>query len=76
MPRVQTPDFGASLRFVVSPGEEEKGYFQMPGGQSGHPLSPYYGSGHADWVAGNTSPFLPGPPQQTLYLHPAKIRLN
>ena len=21
----------------------------MPGGQSGHPLSPYYGSGHADW---------------------------
>jgi len=48
----------------------------MPGGQSGHPLSPYYGSGHADWVAGNTSPFLPGPPQQTLYLHPAKIRLN
>lgn len=76
MPRVQAPDFGASLRFVVSPGEEEKGYFQMPGGQSGHPLSPYYGSGHADWVAGNASLFLPGPPQQTLYLHPAKIRLN
>lgn len=73
VPRVQTPDFGASLRFVVSPGEEEKGYFQMPGGQSGHPLSPYYGAGHSDWVAGNASPFLPGPPQQTLYLHPDKV---
>ena len=24
----------------------------MPGGQSGHPMSPYYGAGHADWVAG------------------------
>lgn len=71
MPRIQTPNFGASLRFVVAPGEEQTGYFQMPGGQSGHPLSPYYGSGHADWVAGNTSPFLPGLPQQTLYLHPA-----
>lgn len=71
MPHVQAPDFGASLRFAVAPGKEEEGYFQMPGGQSGHPLSPYYGSGHADWVAGNASPFLPGPPQQTLYLHPA-----
>lgn len=71
MPRIQTPNFGASLRFVVAPGEEQTGYFQMPGGQSGHPLSPYYGSGHTDWVAGNTSPFLPGLPQQTLYLHPA-----
>lgn len=74
MPRVQTPDFGASLRFVVSPGKEEQGYFQMPGGQSGHPLSPYYGSGHSDWVIGHTSPFLPGPPQQTLYLHPTQAK--
>jgi penicillin amidase len=74
MPRIQTPNFGASLRFVVAPGEEETGYFQMPGGQSGHPLSPYYGSGHSDWVMGNTSSFLPGPPQHTLYLHPDKIK--
>ncbi|SEJ13136.1 penicillin amidase [Nitrosomonas eutropha] len=74
MPRVQTPNFGASLRFVVAPGEEENGYFQMPGGQSGHPLSPYYGSGHSDWVAGNASPFLPGPPQQTLYLHATEVK--
>jgi len=42
----------------------------MPGGQSGHPLSPYYGSGHASWVNGEKTPFLPGPPEQTLYLRP------
>jgi penicillin amidase len=75
MPRVQSPDFGASNRFAVSPGREEHGYFAMPGGQSGHPLSPYYGSGHANWVKGEQTPFLPGPPQQTLYLLPiAKAR--
>ncbi|KIO49877.1 penicillin acylase family protein [Nitrosospira sp. NpAV] len=71
MPRVQAPDFGASQRFAVAPGDEEHGYFEMAGGQSGHPLSPYYGSGHADWVAGKPTPFLPGPPRQTLHLQPA-----
>lgn len=70
MPRVQGPDFGASARFAVSPGDEEHGYFEMPGGQSGHPLSPYYGSGHADWVNGIPTPFLPGPPERTLHLEP------
>lgn len=70
MPRVQTPNFGASLRFGVSPGNEAAGYFQMPGGQSGHPLSPYYGSGHADWVTGRPSPFLPGASKHRLVLTP------
>ena len=70
MPRVQGPDFGASERFAVAPGDEERGYFEMPGGQSGHPLSPYYGSGHTDWVIGKPTPFLPGPPKQTLLLRP------
>jgi penicillin amidase len=70
MPRVQGQDFGASNRLAVAPGLEEQGYFEMPGGQSGHPLSPYYGSGHADWVAGKPTPFLPGQAQQTLRLHP------
>ncbi|MFO1507719.1 MAG: penicillin acylase family protein [Lysobacterales bacterium] len=71
MPRVQTPDFGASERFAVAPGDEAHGYFMMPGGQSGHPLSPYYGAGHADWAAGRPTPFLPGPAQHTLALTPA-----
>lgn len=74
MPRVQVTNFGASLRFVVAPGEEESGFFHMPGGQSGHPLSPYYGSGHSDWVAGNTSPFLPGPAEKILFLYPLKTK--
>ena len=74
MPRVQSPAFGASERFAVAPGNEEHGYFEMPGGQSGHPLSPYYGGGHTDWVAGKPTPFLPGPPEQTLHLRPtAKV---
>ena len=72
MPRVQSPDFGASERFAVAPGDEAHGYFMMPGGQSGHPLSPYYGSGHADWAAGIPTPFLPGPAQQVLLLSPAR----
>ena len=39
MPRVAAPDFGQSERFAVSPGREASGVFNMPGGQSGHPLS-------------------------------------
>jgi len=72
MPRVQAPSFGASERFAVAPGDEAHGYFMMPGGQSGHPLSPYYGSGHADWAAGRPTPFLPGPAEHVLHLLPAK----
>ncbi len=71
MPRVQGPAFGASQRMAVSPGHETEGYFHMPGGQSGHPLSPYYLSGHSDWEAGTPTPFLPGPAQHTLVLAPA-----
>lgn len=70
MPRVQSPNFGASLRFVVAPGNEENGYYDMPGGQSGHPLSPYYGSGHHHWVTGNPTPFLPGTPENVMRLIP------
>lgn len=70
MPRVQDPENGASERFVVSPGREEEGIFHMPGGQSGHPLSPYYRAGHAAWVQGAPTPLLPGPPQHVLTLTP------
>jgi len=70
MPRVQSPGFGASERFAVEPGREEAGYFHMPGGQSGHPLSPFYRAGHDDWVEGRPTPFLPGPTEYMLTLHP------
>ena len=71
MPRVQSPDFGASQRSVVAPGQEEQGYLDMPGGQSGHPLSPYYGSGHANWVNGKPTPFLPGAPERRMKFVPS-----
>lgn len=70
MPRVQGASFGASQRMVVSPGHEEDGIAHMPGGQSGHPLSPFWGAGHDDWVHGRPTPFLPGPAEYTLTLHP------
>jgi len=71
MPRVQSPSAGASERFAVSPGREDEGYFHMPGGQSGHPLSPHYADGHAAWARGEKTPFLPGPPVHVLTLVPA-----
>lgn len=74
MPRVQAPTHGASERFVVSPGHEEEGIFHMPGGQSGHPLSPFFRAGHEAWVTGEPSPFLPGATVYTLQLTPAPPR--
>lgn len=70
MPRVQGPSFGASERMVVSPGHEAEGIIHMPGGQSGHPLSPFWGAGHEAWVRGEPSPFLPGPATHELTLRP------
>jgi len=70
MPRVQAPSMGASQRFAVAPGREQSGYFHMPGGQSGHPLSPYYDAGHRAWVEGEARPFLPGAERHRLVLTP------
>ena len=70
MPRVQGATFGASERFAVSPGRETDGYFHMPTGQSGHPLSPHYRDANAAWVTGAATPFLPGPTVHTLTLRP------
>ncbi len=70
MPRVQRTDFGQSQRMAVSPGFEAQGYMVMPGGQSGHPLSPFYRSLHKDWVVGNQTPFLPGETSHSLNLNP------
>jgi penicillin amidase len=69
--RVVTPGDGASERFDVSPGHEGDGIMEMPVGEAGDPLSPYYLSGHRDWVEGRPSPFLPGPPRWTLSLRPS-----
>jgi penicillin amidase len=70
MPRIQSPTFGASQRMVVSPGRRENAIFHLPGGQAGHPLSPYWGAGHGDWAQGRPSAFLPGPATARLELQP------
>lgn len=70
VPRVARPTSGASQRTIVSPGLEAQGIMHMPGGQSGHILSPFWGSGHADWVQGNASAFLPGAAKYTLVFRP------
>lgn len=70
MPLVASPTFGASQRLIVSPGKEERGILTVAGGQSGHPLSPFYGAGHREWLAGAPQPLLPGAPTHTLLLKP------
>jgi len=70
MPRVQGASMGASERFAVSPGHEADAYFHMPGGQSGHPLSPHFSDGHGAWARGEPTPFLPGPAVNRLTLVP------
>ena len=71
MPLVAAPTFGASERMVVAPGHEEQAILTMPGGQSGHPLSPFYGAGHDDWLKGRPTPLLAGAPQHQLRLVPS-----
>ncbi len=73
MPRVQAPGYGSSQRLAVTPGREGEGYFHMPGGQSGHPLSPHYRDGHGAWVRGEATPFLPGPAIDVLVLNPSSL---
>lgn len=70
MPRVQDGGFGASERMAVSPGRERDGYLALPGGPSGHPLSPFYRTGFEDWAEGRPTPLLPGSVAHRLVLEP------
>jgi penicillin amidase len=70
LPHVAGPTFGQSQRLVVAPGREAQATLSMPGGQSGHPMSPFYGAGHADWVAGRATPLLAGPAEHRLSAAP------
>ena len=71
VPRAQAPGFGPSERFAVSPGHEADALLQMPGGQAGNPLAPYYLKGHDDWLKGRPAPFLPGRTRWILTMEPA-----
>lgn len=59
VPVAQFGNFGASMRMVVSPNQEDKGLLTMPVGQAGNPLTPYFGAGHQQWLEGKTLPLLP-----------------
>jgi penicillin G amidase len=74
MPRVEDGAFGASERFAVSPGHEERGYLELPGGQCDHPLSAYYRAGYRAWAKGEPAALLPGPAEHRLVLQPARER--
>ncbi|MGH8278000.1 MAG: penicillin acylase family protein [Gammaproteobacteria bacterium] len=71
MPRVQGVSFGASERMDVEPGDEAKGIFEMPAGESGYPLSPFYRNSQSAWERGAASAFLPGPSRYRLTFEPA-----
>ena len=68
--RVVYNGHGASQRMVVAPGKPEDAILHMPGGQSGHPLSPHYADQHPYWREGKPLPLLPGPAAHTLHLEP------
>ncbi|MGC4098058.1 MAG: penicillin acylase family protein [Nitrospira sp.] len=68
--RVMQDGLGASQRLVVSPGHQDEGILHMPGGQSGHPLSPHYRDQQRSWSQGTPLPFLAGTPDHTLTLVP------
>jgi len=60
----------ASERLVVSPGREAEGILEMPTGQSGHPLSPFYANSHDAWTKGEATPLLAGAEKHKLTLVP------
>lgn len=70
--RLTTGTLSASERFVVSPGHSEDGMFHMPGGQSGHPLSPHYRDQQGLWVSGAPLSFSFGRTRHTLTVRPAE----
>jgi len=70
MPRVQGVRFGASERMDVEPGHAQNGIFEMPTGQSGYPLSPFYRNSEPAWEQGKATPFLPGAVRDTLVFQP------
>lgn len=74
MPLVAGPAFGAAARLVVSPGAENKGLVQMPGGQDGDPLSAHYDDQFASWLTRHGTPLQPGAAREELRLEPVANR--
>ncbi|WP_100658288.1 penicillin acylase family protein [Alteromonas flava] len=70
LPAVQNGTHGASQRLTVQPGREQHAILTIPGGQSGHPLSPFYRHGFSDYINAEATPLLPGAPEHSLTLIP------
>ncbi|MCC4833702.1 penicillin acylase family protein [Shewanella sp. 10N.7] len=70
MPAVQGKSFGASQRFIVQPGAEQDAIMSIPGGQSGHPLSPYYRNGYEQYAKQKHTPLLPTEIEHKLVINP------
>ncbi len=68
--RVAAPDYGATARLVIAPAAPGTAVLQMPGGQSGHPLSARFDDQTRDWLNGSAVPFLPGPVRSAFMLRP------
>ena len=51
-PKVINGSHVASMRMIAVPGHPEASFFQMPTGQSGHPLSSHYDDLHQLWLGG------------------------
>ena len=69
--KVLNESHGASERMVISPNHSEDGFFEMPGGQSGHPISPNYGDEQSNWASEHKAPFKPGDVRTEVHWLPA-----
>ena len=70
--RVAKNDFAASMRFVVSPGDEDNMIQVLPTGQSGHPFSANYSDKFDAWVTGMVMKKKPRSESRRLTLIPAQ----
>ncbi|MEO2268943.1 penicillin acylase family protein [Pseudoalteromonas sp. YIC-656] len=71
MPAVQRPEFGASQRFIAQPGRLEQAIMAVPGGQSAHPLSPFYRVGFEQYATHQATPLLPSEATHRIEIRPA-----
>lgn len=72
MPRVIVRNFGASMRFGLAVGDDASGYLELPGGESGDPLSARYADELTGWVRGARSPLVPPPDGRRLVFVPER----
>jgi penicillin amidase len=62
--------YSASERLVLSPGHPEDAIFDMPTGQSGHPLSSHYRDQQPYWRDGVATPWQSRAASSTVHFLP------